>query len=154
MLENFSYAFLHLEFSLKKIIMNKNANKDKSSCICVGKTRLSPVALDDGCVLRVSFLFQSLPQSQILLAIPLNPCCVQTIPSKVRPPSPFWNLISSFYFCFSIFYKLLIPFFIPVSFPRLSNFGNHRLDFLSPRPSLMAFVQFLWFNPDKTSSPL
>lgn len=96
--------------------MNKNANKDKSSCICVGKTRLSPKALDDGCVLRVSFLFQSLPQSQILLAIPLNPCCVQTIPSKVRPPSPFWNLISSFYFCFSIFYKLLIFTFIPVFF--------------------------------------
>lgn len=96
--------------------MNKNANKDKSSCICVGKTRLCPKALDDGCVLRVSFLFQSLPQSQILLAIPLNPCCVQTIPSKVRPPSPFWNLISSFYFCFSIFYKLLIFTFIPVFF--------------------------------------
>lgn len=53
---------------------------------------------------------------------------------------------------FSYFYKLLILIFIPVSFPRLSNFGNHRLDFLSPCPSLMASVQFLWFNPDKTSS--
>lgn len=78
--------FYILNFHFKKIDMSKNANKDKSSCICVGKTWFSPKALDDGCVLMVSFLFQSPPQSQILLAIPLNPCCVQTTPSKVRPP--------------------------------------------------------------------
>lgn len=40
----------------------------------------------NGTVLRVSLLFQSPPQSLILLAIPLNPCCVQTTPSKVRAP--------------------------------------------------------------------
>lgn len=42
-----------------------------------------------------------------------------------------------------IFRRLLILIFIPFSFPRLSNFGNHRLDFLSPYISLMTSVQFL-----------
>lgn len=91
-------------------------------------------------MLRVALLFQSPPQSLILLAIPLNPCCVQTTPSKVRAPleqSLHSTSVSP------IFRRLLILIFIPFSFPRLSNFGNHRLDFLSPYISLMTSVQFL-----------
>lgn len=62
----------------------------------------------NGCVLRVSLLFQSPPQSLILLAIPLNPCCVQTTPSKVRAPP---GTISSFYFCNILFILLLFLLF-------------------------------------------
>lgn len=91
-------------------------------------------------MLRVALLFQSPPQSLILLAIPLNPCCVQTTPSKVRTPLEHSLHSTS---VSPIFRRLLILIFIPFSFPRLSNFGNHRLDFLSPYISLMTSVQFL-----------
>lgn len=110
----------------------------------------------NGCVLRVSLLFQSPPQSLILLAIPLNPCCVQTTPSKVRAPLeqslPSTSVtFSSFYFCFSYFCRLLILIFIPFSFPRLSNFGNHRLDFFVTLFFIYDLCTVSWFNPVQTS---
>lgn len=105
----------------------------------------------NGTVLRVSLLFQSPPQSLILLAIPLNPCCVQTTPSKVRAPLE-QSLPSTS--VSPIFRRLLILIFIPFSFPRLSNFGNHRLDFLSPYSSFMTSVQFLGSILSKPSPPI
>lgn len=102
-------------------------------------------------MLRVALLFQSPPQSLILLAIPLNPCCVQTTPSKVRAPLEHSLPSTS---VSPIFRRLLILIFIPFSFPRLSNFGNHRLDFLSPYISLMTSVQFLGSILSKPPPPI
>lgn len=61
--------------------------------------------------------------------------------------------ISSFYFCFSYFCRLLILIFIPFSFPRLSNFGNHRLDFFVTLFFIYDLFTVSWFNPVQTSSP-
>lgn len=102
-------------------------------------------------MLRVALLFQSPPQSLILLAIPLNPCCVQTTPSKVRAPLE-QSLPSTS--VSPIFRRLLILIFIPFSFPRLSNFGNHRLDFLSLYSSFMTSVQFLGSILSKPPPPI
>lgn len=102
-------------------------------------------------MLRVALLFQSPPQSLILLAIPLNPCCVQTTPSKVRAPLEHSLPSTS---VSPIFRRLLILIFIPFSFPRLSNFGNHRLDFLSLYSSFMTSVQFLGSILSKPPPPI
>lgn len=101
-------------------------------------------------MLRVALLFQSPPQSLILLAIPLNPCCVQTTPSKVRAPLE-QSLPSTS--VSPIFRRLLILIFIPFSFPRLSNFGNHRLDFFVTLFFIYDLFTVSWFNPVQTSSP-
>lgn len=102
----------------------------------------------NGTVLRVALLFQSPPQSLILLAIPLNPCCVQTTPSKVRAPLEHSLHSTS---VSPIFRRLLILIFIPFSFPRLSNFGNHRLDFFVTLFFIYDLCTVSWFNPVQTS---
>lgn len=102
------------------------------------------------CVESFTFVSVSTPESDTSChsSQPLL-CSNNSIKGEGTP-----GTISSFYFCFSYFRRLLILIFIPFSFPRLSNFGNHRLDFLSPYSSFMTSVQFLGSILSKPPPPI
>lgn len=110
----------------------------------------------NGCVLRVSLLFQSPPQSLILLAIPLNPCCVQTTPSKVRAPLeqslPSTSVtFRSFYFCFSYFSQIINSYFHPVFFSQTIKLWKSQVGFFVTLFFIYDLCTVSWFNPVQTS---